>query len=215
MELLNLKDALDQLSTFKARVVNPTPVFRGDLMLGSVEEHPHETMVIPVQMYARTYEAKMHTAKKWSSLSELHGELEFPTHDVGKEVTFKIKGKSNSTLDNEASEAQTADSIASASTSASAAIPTSAEQHITNQDLERAYPFGKSLVVITEEDEKFMKLSTKAGMHILGFLNADKVSKMGNLYIVLFELENLLTSYCIGPERLLHVQCVCGNTKTS
>ena len=176
MELLNLKDALDQLSTFKARVVNPTPVFRGDLMLGSVEEHPHETMVIPVQMYARTYEAKMHTAKKWSSLSELHGELEFPTHDVGKEVTFKIKGKSNSTLDNEASEAQTADSIASASTSASAAIRTSAEQHITNQDLERAYPFGKSLVVITEEDEKFMKLSTKAGMHILGFLNADKVS---------------------------------------
>lgn len=195
VEMIMLNDAADQLSTFSIKNVHPTPVFRGDLNLGDVVEHPHQSLVVPVFMYARTYEAKLPTAKKWSALSETQTEEKFLTHDVGKEVAYKIKGSSNPVSNDDASAVQTVDSYANgsaeASTSASASAPTqastsaptsaSAAGQITYEDLERAYPFGKSLVVITEEDEKFMKLSTKAGLFILGFVSADKVSQVWDL----------------------------------
>jgi ATP-dependent DNA helicase 2 subunit 2 len=204
VEMIMLNDAADQLSTFNIKNVHPTPVFRGDLNLGDVVQHPHQSLVVPVFMYARTYEAKLPTAKKWSALSETQTDEKFLTHDVGKEVAYKIKGSSNPVSNEDASADSYANGSAEASTSASASAPTqastsaptsaSAAGQITYEDLERAYPFGKSLVVITEEDEKFMKLSTKAGLFILGFVSADKVSQVWELCLSCLLADRISTS---------------------
>lgn len=168
VDIIDLKDALDQLSTFKVKSVNPTPVFRGDIILGDKQAHPDEALSIPVLMYARTYEFKPPTAKKWSALSEMQdNKTQWPTHDVGKEVAFRVKGSKSSSEANGQSSVTQADNDDDGESS---------RPLLGDQDLERAYPFGKSLVVVTQEDERFMKMSTRAGMFIIGFLNATKVS---------------------------------------
>ncbi|KAI8576665.1 hypothetical protein K450DRAFT_256125 [Umbelopsis ramanniana AG] len=164
VDIIPMKDAVDMLSTFKVKTVNPTPVFRGELLLGDAAAHPLESLSVPVFMYARTYEAKLPTAKKWSALSDTHAGEQALTHDVGKEVSYKIKGSNKQA--NGATE----------------------QGNINSYDLEHAYPFGKSLVVITAEDEKFMKIETKAGMFILGFLSASSIPRdylMSNVYVIL------------------------------
>ncbi|KAJ2956340.1 hypothetical protein NQZ79_g7801 [Umbelopsis isabellina] len=180
VDIIDLKDALDQLSTFKVKSVNPVPVFRGDIILGDKEAHPDEALSIPVLMYARTYEYKLPTAKKWSALSEMQdNKNQWPTHDVGKEVSFRVKGSKSSSEVNGQSSVTQADNDDDGESSAPL---------LSDQDLERAYPFGKSLVVVTQEDERFMKMSTRAGMFIIGFLNATKVPRdyfMSNVYVIL------------------------------
>jgi ATP-dependent DNA helicase 2 subunit 2 len=177
VEIIPMKDAVDMLSTFKVKTVNPTPVFRGELLLGDAAAHPLESLSVPVFMYARTYEAKLPTAKKWSALSDMNTGEQPLTHDVGKEVSYKIKGsnKQANGNGNGDSEAQTAESDLNGSAEASTSKGVTEQGNINSYDLEHAYPFGKSLVVITEEDEKFMKIETKAGMFILGFLSASSV----------------------------------------
>jgi ATP-dependent DNA helicase 2 subunit 2 len=180
VDIIDLKDALDQLSTFKVKNVNPTPVFRGDIILGDKEAHPDEALSIPVFMYARTYESKLPTAKKWSALSEMQeNKIQWPTHDVGKEVSFRVKGSKSSADEGQASVTQADNEDANETGETSAPL-------LSDQDLERAYPFGKSLVVVTQEDERFMKMSTRAGMFIIGFLSATKVSWWSKCLTILF-----------------------------
>ncbi|CAO3668533.1 unnamed protein product [Umbelopsis ramanniana] len=188
VEIIPMKDAVDMLSTFKVRTVNPTPVFRGELLLGDPAAHPPESLSVPVFMYARTYEAKLPTAKKWSALSDTQAGGQSLTHDVGKEVSYKVKGSNKEANGGGDSEAQTAESVVNGSAEASTSEAAADLGNINSYDLEHAYPFGKSLVVITAEDEKFMKIETKAGMFILGFLSASSIPRdylMTNVYVIL------------------------------
>lgn len=189
-------------------------------MLGDPAAHPLESLSVPVFMYARTYEAKLPTAKKWSALSDMQAGSQSLTHDVGKEVSYKVKGSNKQANGGGDLEAQTAQSEMNGSAEASTSEAAADVGNINSYDLEHAYPFGKSLVVITAEDEKFMKIETKAGMFILGFLSASSVRVIVFtkwriiLRPTLLIYLSLTLSFLSDSKRLPHVQCICYLTKT-
>ncbi|RUS32622.1 hypothetical protein BC938DRAFT_474861 [Jimgerdemannia flammicorona] len=163
---ITVPEAFSELFSFRTKSVKPTTVYQGDLTLGDPEAHPDTALAIPVHMFARTYELKSLTAKKYSVLAETSPENERKTCEVTMSRTFKIKGMG------EAGEGVE-------------------EEEVEKEDLEKAYMYGKTIVPIRKVDEEVLKLKTNKELSILGFLNADAVG----LPTVLFNSAVFLHNY--------------------
>ncbi|OZJ05657.1 hypothetical protein BZG36_01514 [Bifiguratus adelaidae] len=164
--LLTLQEALDESNAFRVKKVKPTTTYRGTLDLGDPIQHPDTAINIPVHMYPRTKEAKPPGAKKWSVLAESaamepstsQGAVS-RTHEVTLSRTYKLKPTED--------EAGDINGIADLE----------GEQDIAQEDLEKAYSYGRTLVPIRKVDEEVLKLRTHKGLSILGFVKSDTLPR--------------------------------------
>lgn len=162
--------------------MRPTPIFRGFLHLGNNETYGTRALTASVNMYAYTSEVKPPAAKKWSTLSDLNlanreslstsGSMATkPSYRVETERRYRIKNTGDIS-----------------STQMDVDI-----NALTDDTMEKAYCFGKSLVQVTREEEDALVLPTSPGMWIHGFYKKSAVSinyhyiyKFDNLIIVFF-----------------------------
>src|SRR5690606_11163151 len=130
----SMEEALDFTYQFYTKKVKPTPVYRGTLDLGDVVKYPESSLSIPIHMFARTMKATIPTVKKYSILSENipvdEREGEGPTGNVNMSRTFKLKGLTEGEEDRE----------------------------VPEEEVERAYKYGKTIVPILRIDLAEFKL---------------------------------------------------------
>ncbi|KAF9979160.1 ATP-dependent DNA helicase II subunit 2 [Actinomortierella ambigua] len=151
-DIFALDEAVDMLTQFQTRKVKPTAVFRGTLDLGDRETHPDASLSIPIHMFARTMVARLPTAKKYSTVAEHLSAEELPEHGftglVNMQRQFKLKPLPGDD-----------DTLGE-------------ETEVAEEDVERAYMYGKTIVPIRAVDQDSFKLRTSRGMSILGFFPA-------------------------------------------
>ncbi|KAI8144114.1 SPOC like C-terminal domain-containing protein [Fennellomyces sp. T-0311] len=168
--LMDLSEAIAESMQFHKKEIRPTPTFRGYLTIGNMTMFPDTSLSISIMMYARTMEAKMPSAKKWSSLSsvtDVQNANGQESHQVVQESKYRMKP---STARNEAEESADAN-----------------EPEVEKAMLEKAYKFGKTLVTITDQDEEFLKLKTDASMVLLGTYSKNAFPPqmlMSNCYVI-------------------------------
>ncbi|KAG0270161.1 ATP-dependent DNA helicase II subunit 2 [Actinomortierella ambigua] len=151
-DIFALDEAVDMLTQFQTRKVKPTAVFRGTLDLGDHETHPDASLSIPIHMFARTMLARLPSAKKYSAVAEHLSAEDLPEHGltglVNMQRHFKLKPLPGDD-----------DTLGE-------------ETEVAEEDVERAYMYGKTIVPIRAVDQDAFKLRTTKGMSILGFFPA-------------------------------------------
>ena len=156
--MTDLEDAIEESMQFHKKEVRPTPTFRGYLTIGDKTLFPDTSLSISISMYARTMEAKMPSAKKWSSLSqstETKNDLGQESHQVVQESKYHVKAPSTRPENEEEADAT--------------------EEVVEKDMLAKAYKFGKTLVTITDQDEEFLKLKTEPSMTVIGIFSKHAV----------------------------------------
>ncbi|KAG0330003.1 ATP-dependent DNA helicase II subunit 2 [Podila humilis] len=152
--IFSLDEALELSNEFYTKKVKPTAVYRGTLDLGDPESHPDESLSIPVQMFPVTMVNKLPTAKKFSMLSESAAADDLPqeghTGVVNQSRTYKLKFTSETTGED-----------------------MDADTEVAEEDLEKAYMYGKTIVPIRSVDLDAYKLRTAKSLTILGFFSAN------------------------------------------
>lgn len=90
------------------------------------------------------------TEKKMPSNHKWSGHSEGPTHEVTSSSKYLLDIR-----DEDSGESK--------------------EQEVEKKDLRSGYKFGKSMVIVTDEEQNALKLETKKEMTIIGFLDASEV----------------------------------------
>lgn len=141
--------------------VKPVATFRGDMRFGALS--------FPVHIFAKTAEAKVISAKKWSSLADNGSDSNFPGYgEVEMKRTCKLKD-----------------------------APTGINAELDQSTLLRAYRYGKDLIVLTQDDQRASNIHTVKGITLLGFVKRSKVDRahyMGNVLAVMPEPTNDMAS---------------------
>ncbi|KAL1921828.1 uncharacterized protein VTP21DRAFT_10470 [Calcarisporiella thermophila] len=175
-----MQDALEEIVKYRPKTVHPVPVYRGELTLGDSDLHFDTTLSIPVQVYNRTAEVKLPTAKKWSCVAATSGG-EYRTHEVSMQRTYKIKptGKEGEGAEKEEKEDDDEEEEEEKEEE---------EQEVDEASLTKGYIYGKDLIPIYSYDEDALKLRTIKSFCILGFINAREFPReysMSNITVVL------------------------------
>ncbi|KAI9302799.1 SPOC like C-terminal domain-containing protein, partial [Cunninghamella echinulata] len=172
----SLSEAYESTQEFKTKEMRPTPIFRGFLHLGNNETYGTRALTASVNMYAYTSEVKPPAAKKWSTLSDLNlanreslstsdSMATKPSYRVETERRYRIKN-----IGDISSTQMDVDINA-----------------LTDDAMEKAYCFGKSLVQVTREEEDALVLPTSPGMWIHGFYKKSAVPQsyfLSNVYSI-------------------------------
>lgn len=145
-DIVSLEEAFAQTQTIYIKDVLPRPSYRGYMYLGSTSINS-TFLSISSNSYLRTKKTTLPTLKKVSGFSD------GPTRKVEMIRKYTIKGSD----DNEGNPQEPQ------------------EIEITKENLQQGYKFGKSVVLVSEEELAMSKLSTKKEMTILGFINSDEV----------------------------------------
>ncbi|KAI8379437.1 SPOC like C-terminal domain-containing protein [Radiomyces spectabilis] len=197
--IYSLEEAYETASAFRTKEVRPTPAFRGFLQLGDPKQYPDTSLAISVFMYARTYEYRLPSAKKWSALSDTAEDLPASelTHQVTMERRYKLKpsnytGRKGTDADGDDNEADQGEPAASGAGQQESTDNDTSKQdepgaEVAETDLERAYMYGKTVLKLSEEEERYLQLETEPGMTILGFFKADQLPRdylMANVYVI-------------------------------
>ena len=156
-ELYTADEAMQVFQQVRKKKVAATTLFRGALELG-------EHFAIPISMYARTSEMKLPSAKKVFVAPDGR------KMESAREFHYRIM---HATADDNNDETETAGGQLG--------------PVIDKEDLARAYPYGKSMVPVTETDEQMMERPEAKGMKLIGFYPADAVPRdhmMSNLMAV-------------------------------
>ncbi|KAG9293780.1 hypothetical protein G9A89_019117 [Geosiphon pyriformis] len=173
-DIFTMRDFLNRLELPQIRAVKPTPVYKGFLTLGDVEEHPESSLSIPIEMYHKTSITRPPTAKKWSIPAEM-STLRQKTHEVYTSKVHVIIEKSEDK--NEGEKADEANQI-----------------EVPLEDLEKAYTFGKTIIPIPSYDEEVLGLHTIQSMCMLGFIKAEDYRQeycLSNISVILPPKDNL------------------------
>ncbi|KAJ3154968.1 X-ray repair cross-complementing protein 5 [Geranomyces michiganensis] len=184
--------AADFLGSLRSKEVRPTPVFRGPLILGDTELYPERSLSIPIAAYNKTSEAKLPTAKKWSSLAESIPDAPRLDESFGRvdmERKYKFVAAEDVDLNN-----------VDAGAGSDGADEEDAD--INKEDLVRAYKYGKTLVPLSVEDEAAMKLQTQKGMSVIGFVKRELVLRyhfMSNILYVNPQPDNPVAQILFPP----------------
>ncbi|KAJ3043868.1 X-ray repair cross-complementing protein 5 [Rhizophlyctis rosea] len=149
-------EAAALLDELRAKAVRPTKV-NIPLSLGDPELHPESTISLMVQVYTKTAELKLPSAKKFSAVAEQlpEDQREGPQYG-GVDMSRKYQLVQPDTDDN--------------------AVADEGDE-IDVEDTIKAYRYGKTLVPFSEEDEEAMKLHTEKGLAILGFVKMAKIPR--------------------------------------
>ncbi|KAI8071692.1 SPOC like C-terminal domain-containing protein [Gongronella butleri] len=191
--VMRLQDAHDQSMGFKVKQVKPTPVFRQHLYFGSEGK-----LQLNVHMYTYTSAVRPLALKKWSTLSDIMVDNNAASSSTADALKLShsvntVRRKRVKKLDQPGNEgaAAAADAMGGLDDD-NLAMETAEDSAFLNNDeenvLERAYPFGNALVMITAEQEAFLQLETTPGLWILGFYPVDKIPRhyyLDRVYLIL------------------------------
>ncbi|ORX62377.1 SPOC domain-like protein [Hesseltinella vesiculosa] len=179
-KLIGLQEAYTMALGFKVKEVMPVASYRGHLTFS-------EGLEWNVNMFSYTKPVRAASLKKWSTLPdtildepETSSSAQPVTHQVKMVRSFRIKPKEQTGAQEEnVDRLDDLDLLAEAGD----ALPS-----VDESALEKAYPFGKVLVMITADEEKLLKLETTPSMLILGFYTAANVPRhfyMGPTYLLM------------------------------
>ncbi|KAI9244988.1 SPOC like C-terminal domain-containing protein [Phascolomyces articulosus] len=198
--LIDLMDAIEESRQFHKKDIRPTPVYRGYLTFGDTARYPDSSIAISVNMYAKTMEAKVPSARKWSSVSNIvESKLDNgnESHQVIAENTYRIKskdsennnrtGNNNNHIDND-DEDDDGNQVPSRNTNDDDHVDDDDEANeVEKESLEKAYRFGKTLVVVSSETEEHLKLKTDPCMTVLAIYPRAAFPpqmEMSNVYVI-------------------------------
>ncbi|KAI9101648.1 SPOC like C-terminal domain-containing protein [Phlyctochytrium arcticum] len=187
------QEALDTLNALRSKQVKPVTLLQGMLTLGDPDKHPDESFQIPIQVYSKTMEIKLPSAKKWSAIAE-----SIPADDRD-EVTYGAveMHRSYKLAVGDDLDLGSGSNMAGSSSSSSSHNPAGSSEEIPKDDLVKAYKYGKTLVPFSAADEEAMKLVTDKGMSILGFVKRDQIPRrnfMSNTLAVMPKPDNARAS---------------------
>ncbi|KAI7849840.1 SPOC like C-terminal domain-containing protein [Circinella umbellata] len=168
-DIFDLSDAIEESRQFHKKEVRPTPVYRGYLSFGDSSRFPDTSLSLSINMYARVTEAKVPSAKKWSSVSNV-GDTKTDdgreSHQVVSESTYRIKAKESNNNNNKNNNGE--DDEAYENDNKDEDEDNDGEvQEVEKSELEKAYRFGKNMVVVSEETEQYLKLKTDPSMTVI------------------------------------------------
>ncbi|KAJ3176406.1 X-ray repair cross-complementing protein 5 [Geranomyces variabilis] len=168
--------AAEFLNSLRSREVKPVPVFQGPLVLGDAELYPERSISIPVAVYKKTLEAKIPSAKNWSSLAENIPDAPRLDESFGRvdmDRTYKFVVAEDLDPNN-------------VDAGAATGAPDEEDAEVDKADLVRAYKYGKTLVPLSIEDEAAMKLRTVKGMSVIGFVKRELVLRYHYMSEILY-----------------------------
>jgi ATP-dependent DNA helicase 2 subunit 2 len=155
-----MEDVLKELSKPYIRPVKPMPVYRGTLTLGDPDKYRSASLVIDVELIARTMKAKLKSFKKYSALAEAANNIEHKTYEVSHSRTYSI------TVDENVNE----------------------KVDVPQDELDKAYALGKTFIPISKQDENIFSFETSPCLSIISFVRKEEVNSMFNvvLFIVIY-----------------------------
>jgi hypothetical protein len=179
-QIYGLQEAYESALGMKAKEVKPTTSFRGCLNIGDTINHTDRSVAISVHMYPYVMEAKAPAAKKWSTLSNLAQSDGSSTSDLpplshAVQMIRKYVVKNSDTTDQQ-SHTDTAKDGDTPMGDGHPGMRDNKSDEVDANVLEKVYPFGKTLVKITADEEAYLKQSTSPGMWVYGFLSKSAVS---------------------------------------
>ena len=186
-DIFDLFDAIEESRQFHKKEVRPTPVYRGYLSFGDSARFPDTSLAISINMYARVMEAKVPSAKKWSSVSNVTDSKTDDgreSHQVVSESTYRIKAKENNNANNNNKNNNDEDNddngedVRENNDKGDRGDDDEDEevQEVEKSTLEKAYRFGKNMVVVSEETEQHLKLKTDPSMTVIAIYPNKAVS---------------------------------------
>ncbi|KAI9497325.1 SPOC like C-terminal domain-containing protein [Zychaea mexicana] len=184
--LIDLMDAIEESTQFHKKEVRPTPTYRGYLTFGDRVQFPDTSLSVSINMYARTMEAKVPSAGKWSSISNVTGtrnEHGAESHQVASDTVYKVKhldsGKHANNEDNDNADDSGHNDDNHANEDENIVVEKS--------ELAKAYNFGKEKVVVSPDTEEHLKLKTEPCMTVLGIYHKKAFPpqlQMSNVYTI-------------------------------
>ncbi|KAI8082883.1 SPOC like C-terminal domain-containing protein [Halteromyces radiatus] len=162
----SIHEAYENAKGMKTKEIKPMPSYRGFLYLGDPRMYDQRALSININMFPLTSVAHPPAAKKWSTLSDLvqnknndaSSSPRHLTHAVNMIRKYRLKDTGNNT---DTQQPAHDDSFLD----------------VDPNTLEKVYPFGKTLVKITAEEEEYLRIQTTPGMWIIGFLGKDAVRR--------------------------------------
>ncbi|CAO3576904.1 unnamed protein product [Absidia cylindrospora] len=190
--MYSIEEAYESAKGMKTKEVKPTPSYRGFLNIGDPVKYSDRSLAIGIHMYPHMMEAKAPAMKKWSTLSDLaldndqagsssseprtlsHGVEMIRQYRVKEDDTSKTETPTPANLDTQEPQQDATDVV-------------------DENELEKVYPFGKTLVKITQEEEDYLQLKTSSGMWIYGFMSKSAVPRhylLGRVYVIMADPKN-------------------------
>ncbi|CAG8538658.1 13242_t:CDS:10 [Funneliformis caledonium] len=144
--IFSMEYVLRQLSKPYIRPVKPTSVYRGTLTLGDPETYKSASLVIDVELIARSMKAKLKSFKKYSALAETANNIENKTYEVSQSRTYSI------TVDENVNE----------------------KVDVPQDELDRAYALGKTFIPISKQDENVFSFESSPCLSIISFIGKEE-----------------------------------------
>jgi ATP-dependent DNA helicase 2 subunit 2 len=150
-EVFQADEAYDLLSDFSRRTVSPTAVYKGNLTIG---EGLQDALHFPVQMYGKVMAVKAPSASRVYESDQVHGKVNY-------DRKYVVKVPKSTDESSDVPMTQFATQHASGTQMD--------DVEIEPVQMQRAYPFGKTLVPFDGMDQDMLKYPCAKGLSILGF----------------------------------------------
>ncbi|RGB33638.1 SPOC like C-terminal domain-containing protein [Rhizophagus diaphanus] len=157
--IFSMEDVLRQLSKPYIRPVKPMPVYRGSLTLGDPQTYGSASLLIEVELIARTMKAKPKSFKKYSALAEAANNIENKTYEVSHSRTYSI------TVDENVNE----------------------KVDVPQDELDKAYALGKTFIPLPKQDENIFSFETTPCLSIISFIRTEEFRRelvLSNVFTV-------------------------------
>ena len=145
-QIVTLDEAYEQTQTIFTKEVRPTPNYRGYLYLGRPEPEK-EFLPISINMYLRSKKVSLPSGSKVSAVSQRSNG---GPQKVDRITTYSVDVSNEET-------------------------PEVTDMQVEKESLKKGFRFGKSILIISEEEIAAEMLQTKKGMSIIGFVDAKTV----------------------------------------
>lgn len=153
-----MAEVISAMENPRIKPVRPVTTFRGILSIGD-EEKFGNSIQMAVERYPKTKQAKVPSASKFSTASETKSIIASASQGYRSD------------------QAQSEDIKATHQVVPSRTYKLQDGEELEDRSqLEKGYSYGKTIVPVTKADEDFLQFESKAGLQILGFLDAGAVS---------------------------------------
>lgn len=157
-----LKQATDELKVPQVKLPRSMPTFKGKLCLGDSSMY-HSAMEIDVERYPKIMVASSQSAKRVAVKSD--DALE--SQQIRGDHVDSSGQNDDATLVNQTTLYEIKDDRAPRG-----------KRDIDRQELSKGYTYGRSIVHVEPADEDSIKFETNPGLHIIGFVPRENVSKL-------------------------------------
>ena len=144
-----IQEAIDGLARPAAKLVRPTPTYRGQLRLG--DSHKYDTaLTIDIERYFKVSTRPAPTASSFVIKASGSSEQSNGLEPIKTLYNYTVKDESNKLT---------------------------GLKDLNREDLAKGFEYGRTAVHISETDENITKLETEASYDILGFLPAENIER--------------------------------------